>query len=150
MSLFEATDGRLNNLTAEQQLILNEFKTELGEVYESEKHSDHLLLRFLRARQFKLEAAKYSMPSNYCREMFVKCQEWRKEYGTDTILTDFDFPEYVACRKLYPRIYHKCDKLGRPLYIERVGIVDVKNLWAATTSERMVRNHGKHLRNSSV
>ena len=57
------------------------------------------------------------------------------------ILEDFDFPEYAEVRKLYPRLYHKTDKLGRPIYIERVGIVDVKQLWKVTTSERMLRNH---------
>lgn len=57
------------------------------------------------------------------------------------MLEDFDFPEYAEVMRIYPRIYHKTDKLGRPVYIERVGMVDVKKLWIATTSERMIKNH---------
>lgn len=130
--MHENTEGRLQFLTASQQADLIKFKEDLGQNYDSQIHDDNLLLRFLRARQFKLPAAV---------EMFTKSQEWRKSYGTEKILQEFDFPEYLSVRTIYPRIYHKTDKLGRPVYIERVGQVDVKKLWAATTPERMLRNH---------
>ncbi|KAJ3363194.1 cytosolic factor, phosphatidylinositol/phosphatidylcholine transfer protein [Kappamyces sp. JEL0680] len=132
--MHENTNGRLGYLTPEQEAVLAQFKSELQAegFYDSTKNDDHQLLRFLRARQFRLPQAK---------EMFIGYLKWRKEYGTDTILEDFDFPEYAKCRQIYPRIYHKTDKLGRPFYIERVGMVDVSKLWEATTSERMLRNH---------
>jgi hypothetical protein len=57
------------------------------------------------------------------------------------ILESFDFPEYYLARQYYPRIYHKTDKLGRPIYIERLGLVNVEKLFQITTLERMVRNH---------
>jgi hypothetical protein len=56
-------------------------------------------------------------------------------------LQDFDFPEYAKVRKAYPRLYHKTDKIGRPVYIERLGIANIKELWENTTPERMLKNH---------
>lgn len=87
MNQMENTNGRLGYLTAEQESILALFKKELGAdgVYEPKIHDDHHLLRFLRARQFQLPAAK---------EMWANYIKWKADYGTDTILQDFDFPEY--------------------------------------------------------
>jgi CRAL/TRIO domain/CRAL/TRIO, N-terminal domain len=132
LSMHENTEGRLGFLTPSQEQDLLKFKQELGPLFDPKFHDDHLLLRFLRARQFKIPAAM---------EMFKKWIAWRLEFKTDDILQEFDFPEYLQVRTIYPRIYHKTDKLGRPVYIERFGTVDIKKLWAATTSERMVRNH---------
>jgi hypothetical protein len=74
----ENTKGRLGYLTAEQTQILEQFKKELEaeSLYDKEIHSDHHLLRFLRARQFQLPAAK---------EMWSNCEKWRKEFGTNTV-----------------------------------------------------------------
>jgi hypothetical protein len=77
-SMEENLNGRLEHLTAEQEGALKEFKKLLIEenCFDKEKHDDYLLLRFLRARQFKLPAAK---------EMWMKAQNWRKENGIDTV-----------------------------------------------------------------
>ncbi|KAI8901972.1 CRAL-TRIO domain-containing protein [Globomyces pollinis-pini] len=130
----EQTNGRLGYLTNEESITLDQFKQALllENLYNKDIHSDHLLLRFLRARKFQIPAAK---------DMWAECEKWRAEFGTNTILNDFDFPEYALVRRIYPRFYHKVDRLGRPVYIERVGMADLKKLWAATTPERMLRNH---------
>eukprot|EP00842_Homolaphlyctis_polyrhiza_P006130 jgi/Hompol1/6518/HPOL_005006-RA len=130
----ENVKGRLGHLTPEEDATLFVFKHELGKegYYDAKKHDDHTLLRFLRARKFQVPAAK---------KMWIDCETWKKEYGVTTILQDFDFPEYPIVRKLYPRMYHKTDKLGRPLYIEQIGVLNVTNLWKNTTEERMLRNH---------
>jgi hypothetical protein len=75
----ENTKGRVGYLTAEQEVALATFKKELGDegFYNKEKHSDHQCLRFLRARQFQLPAAK---------EMWTNCEKWREEFGTNTVL----------------------------------------------------------------
>ncbi len=36
-------------------------------------------------------------------------------------------------------MYHRQDKLGRPIYIERVGHLKIKKLWKVTTEDRMLR-----------
>ena len=40
---------------------------------------------------------------------------------------------------MYPTGYHKVDKLGRPVYYERFGILDIAKLMEVTTEERIVR-----------
>ncbi|KAJ3297927.1 cytosolic factor, phosphatidylinositol/phosphatidylcholine transfer protein [Borealophlyctis nickersoniae] len=130
----QAPTGRPGNLTPEEQKTLDQFKKELAEEghYDPEKHDDYMLCRFLRARKFQLPAAK---------KMWIEHVTWRKEFGVDTLATDFEFPEYPVVKKYYPRFYHKTDKLGRPIYIEQLGNVDAKQLFAVTTPDRMLKNH---------
>ncbi|KAG7883354.1 hypothetical protein KL925_000748 [Ogataea polymorpha] len=89
------------------------------------------LLRFLRARKFDVMKAK---------EMFINCENWRKEFGTDTILEDFKYEEKPLVAKYYPQYYHKTDKDGRPLYIEELGSVNITEMYKITTQERMLKN----------
>ncbi|KAI0368472.1 hypothetical protein BV20DRAFT_969298 [Pilatotrama ljubarskyi] len=56
-----------------------------------------------------------------------------------TLLRNFDFKEKEAVDKYYPQYYHKTDKEGRPLYIERLGLLDIKALYAITTPERQLQ-----------
>ncbi|KAJ3016036.1 cytosolic factor, phosphatidylinositol/phosphatidylcholine transfer protein [Thoreauomyces humboldtii] len=130
----ENLTGRVGNLSVEQTEALAQFKTELAAegFYDPAKHDDHILLRFLRARKFALPASK---------KMWTDYITWRKEFGTDTILQDFEFPEYPIVKKFYPRFYHKTDRQGRPVYVEQLGGVDVKQLFAVTDIDRMLKNH---------
>ena len=78
--------GRVGNLTPEQEAVLREFKSKLEAIgaYDPQKHSDHLLLRFLRARKFNLDNA---------RKMWMDCEKWRREFGIEQLMQTFDFPE---------------------------------------------------------
>ena len=51
----------------------------------------------------------------------------------------FKFPEITAVREIYPHGFHKVDKKGRPIYIERIGLLDLDELFKRTTQERIVR-----------
>lgn len=130
----ENLNGRLGHLTPQQEEALAQFKKELSAegFYDPQKHDDHILLRFLRARKFQIAASK---------KMWIDYQNWRKEFGTDDILRTFEFPEYPVVKKYYPRFYHKTDKVGRPVYVELLGGVDYKKLMATTDIDRMLKNH---------
>ncbi|AES94256.1 putative cellular retinaldehyde binding/alpha-tocopherol transport, CRAL/TRIO [Medicago truncatula] len=97
------------------------------------KHNDyHTLLRFLRMNDFDMTISK---------DMFLNYLKWRKEFRVDMIHKEFKFTEYTEVKKCYPHGYHGVDKCGRPVYIERIGMIDINKLWQITTQERLIKHH---------
>ncbi|KAJ7745414.1 CRAL-TRIO domain-containing protein [Mycena maculata] len=131
---YKPNPGQLGNLTVIQQHALEKLKKELveeGYYIEGEpRMSDATMLRFLRARKFDVPKAK---------QMFIDNEKWRKDFGVEDIVKNFEFPELSEVHKYYPQYYHKNDKDGRPIYIERLGFLDVKALYRATTQERQLK-----------
>ncbi|KAF8628115.1 hypothetical protein AX15_004092 [Amanita polypyramis BW_CC] len=129
---YKPLPGRLGNLSIPQQHALEKLKKELKEEdkFVLERMDDAMLLRFLRARKFDLVKAK---------EMLLNCEQWRREFGVDDLMKNFDFKEKKEVNKYYPQYYHKMDKDGRPVYVERLGQLDFKALYAVTTPERQIQ-----------
>ncbi|XP_020534279.1 phosphatidylinositol/phosphatidylcholine transfer protein SFH11 isoform X2 [Jatropha curcas] len=97
------------------------------------KHNDyHTLLRFLRMRDFDLSKAK---------DMYANYLKWREDYRVDAIPKEFKFEELAEVKRCYPHGYHGVDRSGRPIYIERIGMVDLNALLQATTIEKFVKYH---------
>ncbi|CAG9332436.1 unnamed protein product [Blepharisma stoltei] len=114
----------LGTLTPEERQVLVRFKEALGGNFD-----DHTLGRFLRARKFNFDKAM---------EMFQNYLKWREEFQVDQIMS-YEFPELEQVKTCYPHGFHKTDSHGRPIYIERIGALDLKRLFEITTEDRMLR-----------
>jgi hypothetical protein len=55
----------------------------------------------------------------------------------DEIYSTFKFDEQAAVSTIYPRFYHKTDKVGRPIYVEILGKLELDQLFKLTTKERL-------------
>ncbi|GMP26986.1 hypothetical protein CsSME_00003185 [Camellia sinensis var. sinensis] len=75
------------------------------------------------------------------KDMFLQYLKWREEFEVDTTVKEFKFEEYKEVKKCYPHGFHGVDKYGRPLYIERVGMVDLNAFLQITTIDRFIKYH---------
>ncbi|KIK53129.1 hypothetical protein GYMLUDRAFT_250560 [Collybiopsis luxurians FD-317 M1] len=116
---YKPLPGRLGNLTVPQQHTLDMFKKELQEegVFVEDRMNDAMLLR---AQKFAVALAK---------AMIINCEKWRKEFGVDDIVKNFDFPEKEEVDKYYMQFCHKMDKNTR-----------LQALYACTTQDCLLKH----------
>ncbi|TFY62335.1 hypothetical protein EVG20_g6743 [Dentipellis fragilis] len=149
---YKPLPGRLGNLTVPQQHALETLRKQLQdeEKFVPERMDDATLLRFLRARNFDVSKAK---------AMIISAEEWRVEFGIEDIMKcvfspDMRLPGYRCVSpsletstskrkpkvdKYYPQYYHQMDRHGRPLFIQKLGQLDVNALYRITTQERQLQ-----------
>jgi hypothetical protein len=119
----------LQTLDEAQMQLISEFAYAIQTQLSVSAPDNHTLARFLVARRFDIPKAT---------EMYRKYLQWQVEFGVDELST-FIVPELPSIKEYYPHGYHKTDKYGRPVYIERVGQLDIDKLLEATTEERLLK-----------
>ena len=98
--------------------------------FESIGYDGHDLLRFCRARKFVLADIQF---------MIKNWAKWRRDEDIDNIVVNPDFPFKDALLKAHPHGNHGVDKLGRPVWIDRVGVMDVDEMLAACSLDDSFR-----------
>ncbi|EKX72617.1 conserved hypothetical protein [Theileria equi strain WA] len=111
----EELEGLVQALSEEQKALLHEIKqTFMANVYGNELLFDDLFfVRFLRARSFDLKKTTV---------MLNKYFAWRTETDVPRIITTDMTEIREKLRVHHPHAYHGVDKMGRPIYIERIGL----------------------------
>ncbi|CAK9829833.1 Protein real-time [Anthophora retusa] len=107
----------LGKLDMIQESKLIQLRQSIKELRGSSIPGDATLLRFLRATEFSVEKAK---------EMLTQALHWRKKHQIDKLLEEYEVPQVV--KDYFPGGWHHFDTDGRPLYILRMGQMDVKGL----------------------
>uniref|UniRef100_A0A1B6BXY7 CRAL-TRIO domain-containing protein n=1 Tax=Clastoptera arizonana TaxID=38151 RepID=A0A1B6BXY7_9HEMI len=107
----------LGKLTPMQESSLVQLRKWVAQLQKGKMPSDTMLLRFLRARDFNVEKA---------RGLLSESLTWRKKHGVDKVLSEYQIPQVVT--DYFPGGWHHHDKDGRPLYLLRLGQMDVKGL----------------------
>ncbi|EFN74781.1 Protein real-time [Camponotus floridanus] len=107
----------LGKLDMMQESKLVQLRHSIEELRGSSVPGYATLLRFLRATEFSVEKA---------REMLTQSLHWRKKHQIDKLLDEYETPQVV--KDYFPGGWHHFDKDERPLYILRLGQMDVKGL----------------------
>lgn len=108
-------NGSTTSLTKSEANALDELKMRLRKEALSDEQT---LLRFLRAREFKVEGA---------HRQYMATWEWRRNNDIDNILTT-PRPLDEKLKNVLSYGFHNFDKEGRPCYIEKTGRADISAL----------------------
>lgn len=91
------------------------------------------LLRFLRARDFNVDKAF---------QMLQESLKWREENNIDEMLTEYKAPYVIT--KYFLGAWHQSDKQNCPIFILRLGHLDVKGL-LKSIGEEVLLKHALHI-----
>lgn len=127
-------EGFLGELSENQEQVLAKFKEWIAanKITENPWFIDTFLLRFCRARKFDLPKVI---------EMFSNYMKYREENGLDDIIYGYNFEYAEKLAPYYPRGYCGVDKAGRPIYIERSGLINADKVMEIITEEEMMKGY---------
>lgn len=97
-----------------------------------ENWPEHELIRFLRARDMNLKKAT---------KMYFNYRRWRIVYGASHIAAFTTMPYEPLIQSILSHSYHKIDKHGRPLYVQRSGLIDPHRFSSEVSLEQIGIGH---------
>mmetsp|Transcript_33948 Transcript_33948/g.88442 ORF Transcript_33948/g.88442 Transcript_33948/m.88442 type:complete len:599 (-) Transcript_33948:106-1902(-) len=92
--------------------------------------NDVFLLRFLKARKGVVPDAAAAIQAHLA---------WAKTVKLEQMVSSPPFPELPAVKRCYPHGYHGVDRVGRPVYFERLGALNLTELMRVTSHEAMLK-----------
>jgi len=123
-------------ITEDQRKVLGEFRGMLQTMgvlgQAGAGASDTDLCRFLQARKWELPRAA---------EMYQKQVRWRADNGVDSLLGSFVFPQFEMMAQMYPMFYAGTDRFGRPIYVERLGMVNMTEIMKHCDEDAFLKFH---------
>lgn len=121
-------DDRIKNMLSDPSILSSSFGKR------AEAKEERLALKFIRGKHNHVSKAVDS---------FVATARWRVENDVDNALS-WGFEKIELAKELYPHSWHGWDKKGRPVYIERLGMLNVKKLAKEVNVEQYARYHILH------
>ncbi|XP_065066393.1 SEC14-like protein 1 isoform X1 [Rhopilema esculentum] len=118
----------LGHLSLIEESTLMKLRRKVAATHQGKMPDDAVMLRFLRARDCNLEKAF---------EMLRNTLHWRRQHHVDTILQTWSPPPELI--EYYPGGWHKYDKDSRPIYLIRLGTMDIKGLLRSVGEEGFVK-----------
>jgi len=132
--------GFVGGLSEAQREALKALKKgRLEAAVKDPRWTDAQLLRHLRNSNFDVEAATKALDATlrYRRERRLDrnsvCFPWGPGEPSESL------PQLSEMKKYYPHGFHKTDRCGRPLYIERLGMLDPNNLLKVASQEQILQ-----------
>ncbi|KAK2195216.1 bifunctional CRAL-TRIO lipid binding domain superfamily/CRAL-TRIO lipid binding domain/CRAL-TRIO [Babesia duncani] len=124
--------GLVQALTPEQVILLQQIKAAFAPqiLGKESRYNDLFFVRFLRARSFDIKKTTV---------MLEKYFAWRQEQQVDLIVETDMSSIRDTVRLYYPHGYHGIDKLGRPIYLERLGRASISKLLENVTTEQLTK-----------
>ena len=121
---YKCPEEALAELTSDQRERMATLRASLltpvdAPLLRQEDDDDYHLHRFLRANEYDVDKA---------RAMYERMISWRADFGTDTLLSDFRVDAFEHIKKDYVHFYYKTDRLGRPVYIEQLGKLNMSSI----------------------
>eukprot|EP00794_Sanderia_malayensis_P008919 gene8919-9871_t len=118
----------LGHLSPFEESTLMKLRRKVAATHQGKMPKDLVLLRFLRARDCNMEKAF---------ELLRNTLHWRRQHHVDMICQTWAPPPELI--EYYPGGWHKHDKDGRPVYIIRLGTMDIKGLLKSVGEEGFVK-----------
>jgi hypothetical protein len=128
----ETRKGYPDTLTDRERTVMAQLRAQLAAAGITDKRwdDDHEICRWLRARKFDVPATLLMIRNHVT---------WEKDFDVDTVYKTFAHKDPLSIKRAYPRAYHRTDRVGRPINIDCVGRLDIKQLNELTSNEEMVK-----------